>query len=119
MCGVCRAQRRTRPNQQIVMPLLNGEKMPKFQKRPIVIEARQSTGTPESNRDIIDWTRDSRTPASMDDHPERGKCLTISTLEGVHWVLPGDWVIRGVQGEFYPCKPDIFAQTYEAVDEAA
>lgn len=39
----------------------------------------------------------------------------ISTLEGGHTVCPADWIIRGVQGEFYPCKPDIFAATYEAV----
>ncbi len=39
----------------------------------------------------------------------------IDTLEGGHVVCPGDWIIRGVQGELYPCKPDIFEQTYEAV----
>jgi hypothetical protein len=39
----------------------------------------------------------------------------IDTLEGGHIVCPGDWIIRGVQGELYPCKPDIFAKTYEAV----
>ena len=49
----------------------------------------------------------------MDDHPERGSVLSIATLEGAHWVTPGDYVIRGVQGEFYPCKPDIFSATYE------
>ena len=38
----------------------------------------------------------------------------IGTLEGVIHASPGDWIIRGVQGEFYPCKPDIFEQTYEA-----
>ena len=50
----------------------------------------------------------------MDDHYGEGKCLSISTLEGAHWVSPGDWIIKGVKGEFYPCKPDIFAATYEA-----
>jgi hypothetical protein len=39
----------------------------------------------------------------------------IGTLEGPHEVTPGDWIIRGVKGEFYPCKPDIFEATYEAV----
>lgn len=89
--------------------------MPRFRKKPVEIEAVQALGTPESNREIIDWTRNSATPATMDHHPERGKCLTIATLEGPHWVSPGDWIIRGVQGEFYPCKPDIFAATYEPV----
>lgn len=92
--------------------------MTQFRKKPVVIEAKQATGTPESNREIIDWTRGSATPASMDDHPERGKCLSISTLEGAHWVSPGDWIIKGVAGEFYPCKPDIFAATYEAATTA-
>ena len=92
--------------------------MSKFRKKPVVIEAKQAAGTPESNREIIDWTRGSATPASMDDHPERGKCLSISTLEGAHWVSPGDWIIKGVAGEFYPCKPDIFAATYEAATTA-
>jgi len=40
----------------------------------------------------------------------------IDTLEGKHVVTPGDWVIKGVSGEFYPCKPDIFAATYEAAE---
>jgi len=84
----------------------------KFLKKPVMIEAIQATGTPESNREIIDWTRGSSTPASMDKHPERGQCLTISTLEGAHWVTPGDWIIKGIKGEFYPCKPDIFEATY-------
>lgn len=43
--------------------------------------------------------------------------LTISTLEGEHIARHGDWIIKGVQGEFYPCKPDIFAATYEAALE--
>lgn len=46
--------------------------------------------------------------------PRDGRMI-ISTLEGLHWVNLDDWVIRGVAGEFYPCKPDIFAATYEPV----
>ena len=41
----------------------------------------------------------------------------IETLEGTMWAQPGDWIIKGVQGEFYPCKPDIFEATYEIVKE--
>jgi len=92
--------------------------MPMYRKKPVVIEARKATGTPESNREIIDWTRGSATPASMDDHPERGNMLSITTLEGAHWVTPGDYVIKGVHGEFYPCKPDIFEATYEVAPDA-
>lgn len=43
----------------------------------------------------------------------------VDTLEGGHIVCPGDWIITGVQGEHYPCKPDIFAATYEPVEEEA
>lgn len=91
-----------------------------FRKRPVVIEAREATGTPESNREIIDWTRGSRCPASMDKRVIDGRdvaTLSINTLEGAHWVSPGDWIIRGVKNEFYPCKPDIFAMTYEPEHE--
>ena len=41
----------------------------------------------------------------------------IDTLEGAHYVTPGDWIITGVKGEHYPCKPDIFEATYERVEE--
>ena len=44
--------------------------------------------------------------------------ISIPTLEGVMTASEGDWIIRGVQGEFYPCKPDIFAATYEPAEEA-
>lgn len=90
--------------------------MPKFRKKPVVIEAIQATGTPESNREIIDWTRGSSTPASMDTDGEGNRRLSIATKEGAHWVTPGDWIIKGVQGEHYPCKPDIFVATYEPAD---
>jgi hypothetical protein len=45
-----------------------------------------------------------------------GDFLYIGTLEGAHRADPGDWIIRGVKGELYPCKPDIFAETYEPVE---
>lgn len=94
-----------------------------YRKKPVVIDAVMATGSAESNREIIDWTRGSSTPASMDKRP-RGRddgetvdvpWLTIATLEGAHWVDPGDYVIKGVAGEFYPCKPDIFVKTYDPV----
>ena len=67
----------------------------KFRKKPVVIEAIQYTGAPESNREIIQWTQCSNTPAVLNQHPERGCLLSINTLEGAHWVSPGDWVIKG------------------------
>lgn len=99
----------------------------KYRKKPVEIEAIRATGTPESNRQIIDWTRGSNTPAYMDRRVTRlddgntlvddEPALSINTLEGALWVAPGDWIIKGVKGEFYPCKPDIFEQTYEPVED--
>ena len=72
----------------------------KFRKKPVEIEATQ-------------WFK-------MGDHPavtefENGKGW-VDTLEGGHVVTPGDWIITGVKGEHYPCKPDIFEMTYDAID---
>ncbi|HZI23617.1 MAG TPA: hypothetical protein VFD46_00985 [Chryseolinea sp.] len=86
-----------------------------YRKKPVTIEAIQYTGTPESNREIIDWTKDSGTPAYMDTNGNDEKQLSINTLEGAHWVIKGDFIIKGVKGEFYPCKPDIFELTYDKV----
>lgn len=76
----------------------------------MVVEARQFDGSPENIRTLAAWI----TPPPGMHHG----ALVIPTLEGAHYASPGDWIIRGVQGEFYPCKPDIFAATYEAVAPA-
>ena len=73
----------------------------KFRKKPVVIEATQ-------------WF-------NYGDHPAvwiHSDFLTphVSTLEGAMTVTPGDWIITGVKGEHYPCKPDIFEMTYEKVE---
>lgn len=91
----------------------------RYRKKPVVIEAKRATGTPENNREIIDWTRGSSTPAFMDRNRDEKPQLSINTLEGAHWVSNGDWIIRGIKGEFYHCKPDIFAKTYELVEDEA
>ena len=80
----------------------------KYRKKPVVIDAVQWTGdNVTAMTEFIDarkW--------------EYGNGLMVfHTLEGDHTANPGDWIIRGVQGEFYPCKPDIFEETYEAVAE--
>lgn len=82
--------------------------MPRFRKKPVVIEAMQFDGSYQSGKAILDW-------ADETVHRSTLIGLSIKTLEGVMGVSAGDWVIRGVQGEFYPCKPDIFEATYEAV----
>ena len=79
--------------------------MAKYRKKPVVIEAIQWTG--HNISDICKFTdRDVN-------HLIVGGQLYIATLEGVHRASVGDFIIKGVKGEFYPCKPDIFAQTYE------
>jgi hypothetical protein len=109
--------RATLATEKIVMQL-------QYRKQPVVIEAFQMTR--ERRDDHSDW------PAWLNDawNGEPNKAgtlqrtipfgenptdeLEIVTLEGIHRVNWGDWIIRGVQGELYPCKPDIFAATYEA-----
>ncbi|WP_064442283.1 hypothetical protein [Hoyosella altamirensis] len=92
----------------------------KYRKKPVVIEAMQWDGSRASIVAICGWAND---PAEDEATVEFNYCgaddvhdVTISTLEGYLHVSPGDYVIRGVQGEFYPCKPDIFAATYEEAD---
>jgi hypothetical protein len=86
----------------------------KFRKKPVVIEATQ-------------WFKDGDHPAVVlrDSYEQRKispgityvtKVPVIKTLEGEHIVTPGDWIITGVKGEHYPCKPDIFEATYEKVE---
>ena len=84
--------------------------MPYFRKKPVVIEAQQFTE--ESKNQVFNWISCTRQP----DWDADGKpTLRIHTLEGDVTASLGDWVIRGVKGEFYPCKPDIFEATYEVV----
>lgn len=81
--------------------------MPKFKKKPVVIEAVRWTG--DNFGELTDFMHD----AYGVDHLN----ITIETLEGTMTASVGDWIIKGVQGEFYPCKPNIFEQTYEPVEE--
>jgi len=77
----------------------------KFRKKPVVIEAMQFwANTPEGWANGV--YRDSTSPTGY----------AIETLEGCYQVTEGDWIITGVKGEQYPCKPDIFEMTYEAVE---
>lgn len=77
----------------------------KFRKKPIVIEAEQYTRNGIEAEKIAEWCGGQQT----DDG------LIIHTLEGDMLAEYGDWIIQGVKGEFYPCKPDIFESTYETV----
>jgi len=93
--------------------------MEKFRKIPVVIEAIQWTG--ENLDEVLAFTgkhpRWDEWFASFEEYEARvrldGGVFKILTLEGTHDATPGDWIIKGVAGEFYPCKPHIFAATYE------
>lgn len=91
----------------------------KYRKKPIEIEAIQWDGTAAGATPVINWiladggTARYHSPNGIDYTSTHE--IVIDTLEGKTWAKRGDYIIRGVQGEFYPCKPDIFEQTYEAV----
>ena len=83
--------------------------MRQYRKRPVVIEAVQIT-----DRTFDDpHPNDEHVPGLIYDPIQR--CVLINTLEGQMRGDVGDWIIKGVKGEFYPCKPDIFAATYDLV----
>lgn len=93
----------------------------KFRKKPVVIEARQLTK--DSLFPIMQWIAASGIRQTGewcwdedDDQFIVQRYLIIETLEGNMKAQENDWIIRGVQGEFYPCKPDIFEATYERVE---
>ena len=90
----------------------------KYRKRPVVIEAVQWTG--ENHREMYDFltgdTDGSIQPIGDNfriDHTIVSGGLVLRTLEGEHLASKGDYVIKGVKGEFYPCKQDIFKMTYD------
>ena len=89
----------------------------KFRKKPVVIEAEQFFPNQSPWPDgVLEEVR----PADYESQRRGFDTVTryvVKTLEGEHIASPGDWIITGVKGERYPCKPDIFAATYEAVIE--
>lgn len=99
----------------------------KFRKKPVVIEAVQLTWSNWS--EICDFCNVGKLTENQPEgifldksgHPTQDSTdilgLAIPTLEGVMIARENDWIIRGVNGELYPCKPDIFEKTYEKVDE--
>ena len=86
--------------------------MGKFRKKPVVIEAKQYTpgGQTAIEAWMIGFDARDKFAVAYDN-------VLIVTLEGTMKASHGDWIIRGVNGEFYPCKPDIFEKTYEAVED--
>lgn len=85
--------------------------MAKYRKKPVVIEATQWLG---QMQEVIALVGHDLPTAG---HPHPSGALAIETLEGTMVVNPNDWIIKGVNGEIYPCKPDIFEKTYESVND--
>lgn len=83
----------------------------KYRKKPVVVEARQITLS--TLEDVAAWCKGSIKGIKL---PRELQVIEIYTLEGEMRADIGDFVIKGVEGEFYPCKPGIFAKTYEAVE---
>lgn len=100
--------------------------MPEFRKKPVQIEAVQWDGTAEGATRIIDWILSHGSTASYTcSNPDRcaehdgdtPHSISIRTLEGTMTAGLDDWIIKGVAGEFYPCRDDIFRATYEPVED--
>lgn len=82
-----------------------------YRKKPVVIEAERFDGTQVEAERLRAWIENA---AAYKSYANGGQwLLEIGTLEGRMTAMPGDWIIKGVKGEFYPCKPDVFAATYE------
>jgi hypothetical protein len=91
--------------------------MSKFRKKPVEIDAFQWTDDVEHQENPVWFVEAIHAGAIKISHSGSVYAYaTLGTLEGEMKARPGDWIIRGVKGEIYPCKPDIFAATYEAVD---
>lgn len=89
--------------------------MPKFRKKPVIIEAIQWNGPDTNTKEVEKFVGQE---LSFKEAPApQNYYLMIPTLESPHEASTGDWIIKGVSGEFYPCKPEIFEKTYEPVGE--
>lgn len=89
--------------------------MAQFRKKPVVIDAELFTL--DNWKEMEQWSG-GRAMGNWK-HDNDVLCIRIKTLEGMMTAMPGDWIIKGIKGEFYPCKPDIFAASYEALPPPA
>lgn len=87
--------------------------MPKYRKKPVIIDAFRLPAAGEAPDAFLAWAEQ---VGFTDFVSDRDEGIAIETLEGTMRADPGDWVIRGVKGEFYPCKNEIFELTYEPAD---
>lgn len=95
--------------------------MAQYRKKPVVIEAFQMTEECGNNNKDWPvwlhqaWQKENNEEGSLHIKATNPRTFEITTLEGNHLVTWDDWIIKGVNGEIYPCKPDIFEKTYEKV----
>lgn len=89
--------------------------MPKYRKKPVVIEAIQF----QDDAEVISKISDFAEEEIRVDYSVKPPVLKINTLEGTMTANVGDYIIKGVQGEFYPCKPDIFLKSYEPFKDSS
>jgi hypothetical protein len=89
--------------------------MSKYRKKPVVIEAFKWTGDQNQTEDPI-WIVEAIKNGTVKFN-QLSELMEIETLEGTHTAQFGDYIIQGVKGELYPCKPDIFEMTYEKVED--
>lgn len=88
----------------------------KFRKKPVIIEAIQFVDNMKNLVDIHKFVGEDNSTVREDFSDRDNPVLKIETLEGTMTASVGDWIIKGVNGEFYPCKPDIFEKTYEPAE---
>lgn len=86
----------------------------KIRKKPVVVEAERWTG--DNLYELQRWAHAGLPPEANSIITHDGHALRVRTLEGPLMASIGDWIIQGVKGEFYPCKPDIFSATYEPIE---
>lgn len=89
--------------------MVGDKTMPKYRKKPIIIEAVQWTG------DNFSEIKRFCVGAEQKKYYAQG-AIQLPTIEGIMLAFPSAWIIKGIQGEFYPCKDDIFQETYERVE---
>ncbi|WJR31881.1 hypothetical protein P3F83_15020 [Mycobacteroides immunogenum] len=89
----------------------------RFRKKPAEITAIELLGTIDGCNRVLAWIGEHGGTAVRANRCNPASGILITTLEGEMLASPGDFVIRGVAGEFYPCKPGIFAQTYEQLGQ--
>jgi len=88
------------------------EEIKKYRKKPVIIEAIQFQDDADTITKISDFMQKD---LSVDYSDKNNPILKIQTLEGVMMANVGDYIIKGIKGEFYPCKPDIFKNTYTEI----